>query len=89
MVEAAVLELVLVLVVVMVASHVRSSRVRHAPPFARAAKTVPSDVLVTVVVPSSAHSIASSNPLHSFNPLQACMHQGYASGLPHLSAHLP
>ena len=54
-VERAVLELVLVLVVVRVASHVRSSRMRHAPPFARAANTVPSDVLVTVVAPTSAH----------------------------------
>ena len=86
-VERAVLELVLVLVVVMVASHPRSSRMRHAPPpFARASNGAPRDVLVTVGVPASAHL---SNASHCCSPLQACMHEGYASGLLHLSAHLP
>jgi hypothetical protein len=85
-VEGAVLEVVLVLVVVRVASQDRSSRTRHAPPFACAANTVPSDVLVTVVDPESTHA---SKAAHSFSPLQACMHHGYASGLLHLSAHLP
>jgi len=86
LVVVTVLDDVVVLVVVMVASHPRSSRTRHAPPFARAANAVPPDVVVTVV--DAAKSTHVSNAAHSFSPLQACMHNGYASRLLHLSAHL-